>query len=294
LVVRRGRHFVGPALHNWYSAKDVVAAFASGERPESFCDGQFVVLPSVVLCFVTVGQTFDEPHVSSPSQVVWRAKLGTKRASPDDNDWLPEKVREVWDRSGTQVRKLRDHHVLVRTPADDRFFYAGAAHLGSYGSTSTTSGEWGLAANFSLSHKLHRDMWLKLGGYPGWLVEVNHQCHRVNAGDLPAFERLVGELAGQEFSHLCMTRYEEDSLTVHTNATRGWLMYLRYPADGGVYTRDLEYSGPAEVEEVFRCVCGIDLEFPTAQTLPRELAGRAAVEFFQTGQLPQCVHWALG
>ena len=282
---------MGPALHNWYSAKDAVAAFGAAERPESFCDGQFVVLPSVVLCFVTVGQTFDEPHVSSPSCVVWRPKLGLKPASQDE--WLPEPVREVWDRSGKQVRKLRDHHIFLRTPADDRFFYAGDAHLGSYGSTRTTSGEWGLAANFSLSHKLPRDVWLKLGGYPGWLVEVNHECHRVEAGDLPAFERLVGELAGQEFSHLCMTRYEEDSLTVHTNAQRGWLMYLRFPADNGVYTRDLGYSGPAESEEVFRCVCGIDLEFPTAQTLPRELAGRAAIEFFQTGRLPQCVHWEL-
>ncbi len=284
---------MGPALHNWYTAKDAVARFGAAERPETYCDGQFVVLPSVVLCFVTVGQTFDEPHVSSPSQVVWRPKLGTKRTGSDDDDWLPEKVREVWDRSGKQVRKLRDHHVLLRNPADDRFIYAGEAHLGSYGSTRTTSGEWGLAANFSLSNKLPRDVWLKLGGYPGWLVEVNHDCHRVEAGDLAAFRGVVRELDGQEFSHLSMTRYEEDSLTVHTNATRGWLMYLRYPGDGGVYTRDLEYSGPTEVEEVFRCVCGIELEFPAAQTLPRELAGRAAVEFFQTGRLPQCVHWEL-
>jgi hypothetical protein len=222
---------------------------------------------------------------------VWRPKPGSKTASQDE--LLPEKVREVWDRSGKQVRKLRDHHVYLRTPAEARFFYAGDAHLGSYGSTRTTSGEWGFAANFSLSHKLPRDVWLKLGGYAGWLVEVNHVCHRVEAGDLPAFERLVGELAGQEFSHLYMTRYEEDSLTIHTNAQRGWLMYLRFPADNGVYTRDLSHSGSPESQEVFRCVCGIDLEFPTSQTLPRELAGRAAVEFLQTGGLPQCVPWKL-
>jgi hypothetical protein len=282
---------VGPALHNWCSAEEAVAAFGPGERPEPFCDGQFVVLPSVVLCFVTVGQNFDEPHVASPSCVVWRPTVGIKPASRDE--WLPEKVREVWDRGGKQVRKIRDHYIFLRTPADDRFFCAGDAHLGSYGSTRTTSGEWGLAANFSLSRKLPRDVWLKLGGYPGWLVEVNHECHRLEAGDLPSFKRLVGELAGEEYSHLCMTRYEEDSLTVHTNARRGWLMYLRFPADNGVYTRDLSYSGPPEGEEVFRCVCGIDLEFPTAQTLPRELAGRAAIEFFQTGRLPECVHWEL-
>jgi hypothetical protein len=214
---------MGPALHNWYSAEDAVAAFGSFPSPISFCDGQFIVLPSVVLCFITVGQIFDDPHVSSPSRAVWRPKLGIK---PEGQyDWLPEKVREVWDRSGKKVRKIRDHHIFLRTPADDLFFYAGDAHLGSYGSTRTTSGDWGLAANFSLIHKLPREVWLKVGGYPGWLVEVNHACHRVEAGDLLAFERLVGELGKQEFSHLVMTRYEEDSLTVHTNTQRGWLMY---------------------------------------------------------------------
>ena len=284
---------MGPTLHNWYTASGAVASFGGNGTAEAFCGGQFVVLPSVVLCFVTTGQTFDESHVSAPSQVVWRPKLGTQRDHPDDNDWLPEKVREVWDRSGPQVRKLRNHHVLVRTPDDDLFFYAGEAHLGSYGSTRTTSGEWGLAANLSLTNKLPRDVWLKMGGYPGWLIEVNHECHRVESGDALAFERLVGVLPRAEFSHLCMTRYEGDSLTVHTNARRGWLMYLRYPGDGGVYTRDLGYNGPKDAEEVFRCVCGIDLEFETAQTLPRDLAQQAAVEFFKTGQLPKCVHWEL-
>lgn len=280
-------------LHTWHTAADAVSAFDGTGAAEAFLDGQFVVLPSVVLCFITTGQTFDEPHVASPSLVVWRPKLGTVRAGPGGIDWLPEKVREVWDRSGPRVRKLCDHHLFVRTPADERFFYAGDAHLGSHGSTQTTSGEWGLAANFSLSHKLPRDVWLGLGGYPGWLVEVNHECHRVAADDLAGFGRLVGELFRAEFSHLCMTRYEQDSLTVHTNALRGWLMYLRHPADGGMYTRDLGYGGPADAEEVFRCGCGIDLEFEAAQTLPRELAQRAAVEFFQTGRLPECVYWEL-
>jgi hypothetical protein len=204
--------------------------------------------------------------------------------------WLPETVREVWDRSRKPVRKVRDHHVFLRTPSDKRFFYVGPAHLGSYGSFGKYTG---VSAHFSLNEKLPREVWLKFGGYPGWLVEVNHQSYRVASGDLVAFEQLVNQLPEQEFSHLCMTRYEEDSLTVHTNARRGWLMYLRYPSDGGLYTRDSTYSGEPEPEEVFRCVCGIGLEFPLSQTLPRELAMRSAIEFFQHGQLPKCVHWEL-
>jgi hypothetical protein len=125
------------------------------------------------------------------------------------------------------------------------------------------------------------------------LVEVNHLAHRVGNGDLGAFRQLAQELTRQEFSHLCMTRYEEDSLTVHTNDRRGWLMYLRYPGDNGAYTSDPEYTGEPEVEEAFRCVCGIGLEFPARQTLPRDLAIRAAEEFFMTGELPRCVPWSV-
>jgi len=141
------------------------------------------------------------------------------------------------------------------------------------------------------NEKLPREAWLRFGGYPGWSVEVNHKIHLVDKGDLASFERLVEELPRQEYSHLCMTRYEEDSLSVFTNLRRGWLMYLRYPSDSGVYTRDLAYSGDPKAEEVFRCTCGIGLEFPAGQTLPRELAVQAANEFFQTGELPRRVHW---
>jgi hypothetical protein len=149
------------------------------------------------------------------------------------------------------------------------------------------------SANFSLSEKLPRDVWLRLGGYTGWLIEVNHQTHRVDNGDLGTFRQLAEKLPDQEFSHLCMTRYEEDSLTVHTNDRRGWLMYLRYPGHNGIYTHDPKYAGDPEGEEEFRCVCGIGLEFAARETLPRDLAIRAALEFFTTGELPRCIPWSV-
>lgn len=276
---------MGPVLHQWYTADEAVAAFGNKATPESLCDGQFVVLPEVVLCLATLGETAEESHIPGPSCFVWRPRRLDYEPS-DKVPWLPEKVREVWDRSQQLVRKIRDHHIFVRLPSDERFFYAGPAHLGSYGGTDAD-----VSASFSLDERLPREAWLKLGGYAGWLVEVNHRSHRVDAGDLATFERLAGRLSRRKFSHLCMTRYTEDSLTVHTNSRRGWLMYLREPADPGVYPRDVEYDGDPEAEEVFRCTCGIDLEFPASRTLPRELAIRASVEFFQTGQLPRCVRW---
>jgi hypothetical protein len=281
---------VGLTLHQWYTADEAVAAFGGDADSQRSCDGQFVLLPEVVLCLVTLGKTTEESHIPCPSCFVWRPRRLDYEPS-DALPWLPEKVREVWDRSQKPIRKLREHHVFLRTPSDESFIYAGPAHLASYVSVPGND-VTEVSADFSLNERLPREVWLKFGGYPGWLVEINHHRHHVDADDLATFERLANELPRQEFSHLCMTRYE-DSLTVHTNARRGWLMYLRYPADGGMYARDLEYRGDPQSEEVFECVCGIDLEFPAGQTLPRELAMRAAVEFFQTGQLPRCVHWEL-
>ena len=190
----------------------------------------------------------------------------------DDYPWLPSKVREVW---GPDRQKIKDHHVLVRLPGDERFVYAGKAHLGSYGGPRSGGQPWERTATFSLDEKLPRSAWLRLGGYPGWLIEVNHRPERVDDGDLATWRQLTAAMS-EEFSHLTMTRYEEDSLTLYTNARRGWLMCLRDPDDAGVYASDAAYTGDREANEVFRCVCGIALDFPADQTLPRDLAMRAA------------------
>jgi hypothetical protein len=266
-------------LHQWYTVDDAIAAFGGHGDLTFECDRQFVVLPKFVLCFLTIGNGDAETHVCCPSCVVW--KPGRLDYSPaDEYSWLPKDVREVWDRSGKEVTKIRDHRMFVRQRTDDKYFFAGDAHLGSVGGP--TDGEGSTAdrdARFSLTEKLPRDLWLHLGGYRGWQVEVNHQVNRIDSGDTQAFRALVEKMPLQEFSHLCMTRYEEDSLTLHTNARRGWLMYLRDPADGGLYTRDDKYKGPSDQWEMFRCVCGIDLEFLTCKTLPRDLAIRVAEEF---------------
>jgi hypothetical protein len=68
-------------------------------------------------------------------------------------------------------------------------------------------------------------------------------------------------------------------------------MYQRNPADNGTLIRDLNYDGDSDAEEFFPCACGIDMEFPAQQTLPRELAMQAAVEFFRAGELPRSGEW---
>jgi hypothetical protein len=284
---------VDPTPSQWYTPSEAVAAFGSQATSEFFCERQFVVLPNVVLCLFTLGDSATESQVSSPSQVVWKPRrldylLG------DQYPWLPTPVREVYDRTQKPIKKIREHHLLLRLPADERFFYVGKAHLGSYGGPLTGGTAAGYSATFYLNTRLPREVWLRFGGYSGWLIEINHDSHRIDLGDLQAFRQLAEELPRQEFSHLCMTRYEEDSLTVHTNDQRGWLMYLREPGDGGLYTHDQEFTGDPEMLEVFRCGCGIALEFPARQTLPRHMAIDVAEAFFKTGQLPSSVPWEDG
>jgi hypothetical protein len=109
---------VGLTLHQWYTADEAVAAFGGDAAAEWSCDGQFVVLPGVVLCLFTLGETTEEPHVSCPSCVVWRPRRLDYEPS-GETPRLPEKVREVWDRSQKPVRKLRDRHVFLRTLSND-------------------------------------------------------------------------------------------------------------------------------------------------------------------------------
>ena len=280
---------VEPQLYNSYSPEQAVAAFG-GQAPKFLCDGQFAVLPGAVLCFFTVGDPATQPHPSTPSSIVWKPQR-LNYVWFDSYPWLPHKVREVYDRRPTPSVKIKQHHLFLRSPGDETYRYVGPAHLASFGGPLRGGSPGEQSADFILSQKLPRDMWLEFGGYPGWQIEVNHLVHRVDRGDLQRFRELAAEVPRLEFSHLRVTRYEEDSLTLHTNAARGWLMYERDPGDGGVYTHDAQYGGDPERKEIFRCVCGIELDFPARDTLPRELALQVAEEFFTTGQLPRLVPW---
>lgn len=288
-----------PILHAEYSPTEAVAAFDPPSPVEWYCDGEFAVLPRAVLCFITTGPRERDSQALIPSSVVWRpadtdlrlGKVSGPLPLPDDREspvdrypWIPRPVRDVY--SADRKEQLREHHLFFRTPGDRTFVYAGPAHLGCLG-----DGRGGKAAGFTLATKLPRGLWLRLGGYPGWSVEVNHKLHLVDPDNIAAFDALLGKLTRKKFSHLTMTRYEEDSLTLHTGPDRGWLMYLRSPADSGLTARDPNCPDP-DRELFFQCACGIDLETTLGRTLPRDQAAEVARELFLTGRLPADVPWA--
>jgi len=270
---------VGPTLHQKYSMEEALASFEPAGNVEFLCDQQFVILTKAVLCMATVGDPATQTHVSSASCVVW--KPDRIDDVPNDRRWyIPGKVTEVW---GPDRQRIKEHHVFLRWPDDKRFLYAGKAHLGSCSAAE---------ANFTLNEKLPRDEWLRLGGYPGWVVDVSHRSERVDVGDLDKFRRLLAEMAGEEFSYLRMTRFEEDLLTVHTNARRGWLEYQLDPAEFCYCGRDPAETGLGQDDELFRCgCCGIVMNCPPDHTVPRELAIGVAEHFFTVGELPRTLRW---
>jgi hypothetical protein len=100
----------------------------------------------------------------------------------------------------------------------------------------------------------------------------------------------LDEFARRPYSHIVLTRYEGDALHVYKNERRAWLMYLRDPADSGLYIQPAVPATAGSVEH-FRCACGIDLEFSAAMCLPIGEAVAVVRAFFADGELPSKWTW---
>jgi hypothetical protein len=268
-----------------------VAAFGEGPA-EWLCDGQFAVLPQQVLCFFTLDSHADGHdgradgiRVESPTRVFWRPSR-PDYAAGDECPWLPTVVREVFS-GHPHYELLREHQMFLRRPGDERYVYAGRAHLG--GRSGGNVDPW---ADFSLRAKLPRDRWVRFGGFPGWLVGVGARSERVAAGDTAAYARLAAELGPGE-GRIFLTRYEQDSLSASVNAERGHVGYTGPDGQGHWAARDPAPGGDAD-EVVWLPGCCDSWDVPRSETLPRAAAIEAAAEFFRTGRPPACVGWSEG
>jgi len=269
---------VGLQLHQKYTIAKAVAAFGPADAVEFLFDRQVAVVENAALCMLTIGDAATYSHLSGASRVVWKPDVPAQ--VPLDLRWY------MHDRMtgflGMDRQRVKEHHVFLGLPDEKSFLYAGKAHMGSWSAAE---------AHFTLKEKLPRDEWLRLGGFPGWLIDINHRSERVDNGDVAAFRRLSREMEGEEFSHFSMTRFEEDVLTVHTNARRGWLMYQLDPADACYSGCDPAFDGGQQAEERFRCVCGIQMDCAAKGTVPRATAMSIAEEFFTTGELSRSLLW---
>lgn len=271
-------------LHQWYSVEEAIAAF--GGEAESYCDGQIVVLPHAVLGIFPLADDSTASRVITSRYIKWLS-VSPKKDIVLDEIWKwssasPEKLLEMAQNG--ELCDLKPCYLLLRARNVDssRYLYAGEAKLISFLPR----------AEFRLHYSLPWEFWLQLGGCPGWWVGINGEEYHVTLDDLAEFERLTAQLTETEFSHFWMTRYEDDALSVYTNANCAFPMYTRTDDDSGLYYLNPLYSGPSNARENFTCsCCNIDLEFPVSSTMAHAQAIRVARDYFLTGTLPLNINW---
>jgi hypothetical protein len=180
---------VSVTLYESYTVKKAVAAFGDPAAAKFYCDRQFAVVKRATLCFATMGDPDTGTKMQSPSLVVW--KPGRLDYHPKAREpWLPSPLTRCVERNGGYVPL---HHMFLRAPGDRQVVYAGIAELPMFGDI-PENGRVQQSAHFYLDSKLPRDLWLRLGGYPGWLVGFNNTQQRFAADDVAGFERLLADV----------------------------------------------------------------------------------------------------
>jgi hypothetical protein len=242
------------------SRKDAIEAF--GRSQEEYCDGQFVAASGEMLCF------FD----GSSAVVV----------SPVGLRWTPQRPYQVnkWTMHGPSVwmpaAKVGRYQLFLRSSDHGPFVFLGQGRLSTH---SHGADPW---AQFQLEQKLPKEVWVRFGGYEGWLIRGDYSG-RLTANEVDRFDAILRG-GHQPYLQIAMNRYEGDELTLSTNAERGVLTYKGRRATGEL--------SRADVPEVFRSTQRpMDFYVPADCTLPKEQAISAAREFFVLGQFPKWLVW---
>jgi len=251
----------GLLRHAWYEREEVIAAHAG---PAGLIDlgCGFFRSGDVIVAMIEFGDSSRTSHLSLPERVELRGM----------REGLAEDVRAT----GAPI------HTFLRLAPEGPYFHAGVARVLGYGVEDASS-----EATLELEERLPEPAWMELGGYAAWSVEIDHEVRELE--DAVELEGLLETFGTREFAHATVTRFRGESLTLHVNARRGWLMYLRESGDAGRCVYDVDREG--EPNEHFRCGCGIELEFEATQTLERARAQRVIVEFVRTGVLPADLIW---
>jgi hypothetical protein len=226
--------------------------------------------------------------VQSPSLVVW--KPGRLDYHPKSREpWFPSQLTKCIERNGAYVPL---HHLFLRPAGDASFTYAGIAEMPMFGDI-PEDGRIQQAAHFYLDTKLPRELWVRLGGYPGWRVEFNNTNRLFAADDVAGFEQLLAGIPTTSGHwQVTLVGYEEWRLAIQFSATRAHLSYrpLYWPLKMGeeqcVESYDADCQTPKK-QEFF----GGGLVVPGARTVPRAQGIRAAMEHFGTARLPECIRW---
>ncbi len=144
-----------PRLYQKYDDKNALGLFGSQTEAQKLCDGQWVILPHVVLGFAEVGEPPGFSHFTSGSGFRWVAGK-PYRVSDDRN--IPFVPREV-----VPSQYDRPIRLFVRPQGSERYWYVG--ELRPAGRFTMSGRDNHGEADFDLSPALPSQVWSEIGGY---------------------------------------------------------------------------------------------------------------------------------
>lgn len=273
-------------LHRSYSLREALRQFPAGRRLlplagrfRSEWDGQLHVSTEHAVLFCTLGSPESRPHLVEPTQLLFRPDRKCQ-VENGGSGWIPPALTD-------REREDPFTHLFARAEGDEEYIYLGRGHLWMYNGAEDYRQQ---EAHFELSEKPPREIWLRLGGYAGWKVEVDHQALYLASDDVEGLQACLNRLRAVPDSHLTMRRYEGDELTVYTNETLGYVSLSTPTLE--VSSREAVYAGDPEAVADFTCGCGIGLEYPRGWAIPKEDALGAAAHFFRTAEPADWITWS--
>jgi hypothetical protein len=163
-------------------------------------------------------------------------------------------------------REPRAELHLVGTSTSGALAYLGPAHLASYGRSGYAShGE----ASFHLLHRIPRELWLRLGGFPDIRLEGNGVRDNLEAAAVRA--AVADLLAAAATGELWLRRWTGEALTVLFEPERAFVMELSGIGDVGSVACDPLRSGERR-PVAFTLSNGQVDEWPHEATVSRDQA----------------------
>jgi hypothetical protein len=149
-----------PELYEWYSSEEVISFFGAYDDEQSFCNGQWLVFPTTLVCLTEIDETntrqeATKSHFKRASQFCWIADQQYRGPDGEPHYFVPSEAI-----SG--VGEKRAIELFVRPPEARRYLYAG--QLARSHTQSFPARQGFASASFHLKQTLPSSVWIELGG----------------------------------------------------------------------------------------------------------------------------------
>jgi hypothetical protein len=149
-----------PQLYNWYSLEQAISFFGARDDARSFCNGQWLVFPTTVVCLTDIDETntageATKSHFTNAAQFCWVADQSYRGSDGEPPYFVPPEAI-----SGSGEKRLIE--LFVRPPEAREYLYAG--QLARSHMQSLPAREGPASASFRLKPALASRVWIELGG----------------------------------------------------------------------------------------------------------------------------------